>query len=1342
MIMKARDNDAEVQAVTDCIGSLAQTVKTTMIDIVNRPGNDKDSTIPSGHTIAGTLLQLDWLIKAIGRLDMTLKRLAQQANEIRSRSMAVKAIRSDQNTAILQGIKSGIENARGEFLAACVIGIGVGVESVGARLNEIDVGIHSVDERTVSKESQDLLDRLPHRDHAEYGSPINVAKSGYLPGTRIGILDDLEHWATDEKQHTPIYILSGAAGTGKSTIAYEMAKRLDAMGRLGASFFFVRGDADLSSTACVFSSIAYQLALSQPHLRPFIVEACRTSSLRTTVHDMVHQLDSYIVRPLTAASERPHPVLVIIDALDECTDPELERIPRMLYLLFDRLHSVKYPLRVLLTTRPELHIERAFESIASAHASKPYRLHDISRTIVDEDIKRFFLDKLSSMSQINDLLAMRPSLIDDLTHAAEGLFVYASTVVRCLREDPEHIVELTDELLHKTSADEVQLSELDGLYMAVLSGALPSSFLKRRKTNRELARAVLAAIALLQDHLPPSSIGMLLDISVYDIHSILSRLGSVTLFDPETDDPVRPLHASFPQFLIDPTRCTSADYCISPDLYHARLTISCLQILATPGSLRRNMLGLDEPMTIKTTVTDLERRVQENIPLHVRYAIKHWATHLRNARYNPEIIQLVQDFSQMRLLLWLEAVSSLGRLDTAVHILPAVCAWSKAINDSATHALFNDAYRFVLENFSAIDSCPEQLYYCLPFMPNCPLYQTYAREMPFVPLLSPRSQRWGACLRVITNHTDWVTCTRVSPNGLQIVSASNDKTIRVFDAESGTALNVMKRHRDSVLSVDISSNGSYIVSLSRNGEMYLWNAASGAMVKRIQGDYLAKGECFEHGCVAFSPSGERITAGYNTKALASIPTPTHVHAPADTSRAPELMAVVQVWDVQNGVCLQSATAENSSKIYSITYSEDGDSIAVSSDSPVFCTFDPDTLAVVNRYSGHEHSILCLAFLPTHNKIASGSADETIRIWDARSSSCLHVLRGQTSTIKSIAVTRRGDRIASCSYLTVRLWDTQSYECLATLEGHSWLVSSVSFSPDATRLVSGSFDKSVRVWDLQNLAERSDGAAQTRESAAAVWCVAFSQDGTQLATGTRDGTIRIWGHTKPQARGISFDSEGAGFTAQPACETNSTENQSWEVYKTIRWGRKRISSIVFSPDGAMLAASRDALLGVWSTADFSLIYKTRLTIKKEEWAKSLNFSADSSKLCVRFGRGTPPAIWESKTGMPLDFAEDNWGDGTQREWKFYAKDGWIWDSASGKKLCWLPAKRQPHSKRREACHGGLYACGSNSGIVTILDLSVLCETSTRVSSTVFDTMQGELTKVQYLASDTDQAAWRH
>ena len=115
--------------------------------------------------------------------------------------------------------------------------------------------------------------------------------------------------------------------------------------------------------------------------------------------------------------------------------------------------------------------------------------------------------------------------------------------------------------------------------------------------------------------------------------------------------------------------------------------------------------------------------------------------------------------------------------------------------------------------------------------------------------------------------------------------------------------------------------------------------------------------------------------------------------------------------------------------------------------------------------GHTSTVTSVAFSPTHDIIASGSLDGTIRLWDAVSGAHLKTLEGHSESVYSVVFSPDGTRIASGSNsCTIQLWDTVSGAHLKTLEGHSKSVNSVVFSPDGTRIASGSYDNTIRLWD--------------------------------------------------------------------------------------------------------------------------------------------------------------------------------------------------------------------------------------------------------------------------------------
>jgi len=118
--------------------------------------------------------------------------------------------------------------------------------------------------------------------------------------------------------------------------------------------------------------------------------------------------------------------------------------------------------------------------------------------------------------------------------------------------------------------------------------------------------------------------------------------------------------------------------------------------------------------------------------------------------------------------------------------------------------------------------------------------------------------------------------------------------------------------------------------------------------------------------------------------------------------------------------------------------------------------------------GHSSSVLSVAFSPDGSRIASGSYDRTVKIWDAKSGKEIRTLEGHSSWVNSVAFSPDGSRIASGSHdRTVKIWDAKSGKEIRTLEGHSGSVRSVAFSPDGSRIASGSHDRTVKIWDAKS-----------------------------------------------------------------------------------------------------------------------------------------------------------------------------------------------------------------------------------------------------------------------------------
>lgn len=172
------------------------------------------------------------------------------------------------------------------------------------------------------------------------------------------------------------------------------------------------------------------------------------------------------------------------------------------------------------------------------------------------------------------------------------------------------------------------------------------------------------------------------------------------------------------------------------------------------------------------------------------------------------------------------------------------------------------------------------------------------------------------------------------------------------------------------------------------------------------------------------------------------------------------------------------------------------------------------------------------FSPDGSRMASGSDDETVRVWDVQTGQCQHKLEGHSAGISSVVFSPNGSRVASGSYdKTIRVWDVQTDQCEHTLKGHSSWVSSVVFSPDGSRVASGSDDWTVRVWDVARSAELLCYDSGTNHQ-----IINFSDDSTRIAVNgsllsipsqtplpsTIAGSLRPHSNVRVSALGINDD----------------------------------------------------------------------------------------------------------------------------------------------------------------------------------------------------------------------------
>lgn len=504
------------------------------------------------------------------------------------------------------------------------------------------------------------LGALPYAKAARYDA--SNARNRCLEGTRAGVLEEIEGWiarrtADDVDSIGPstgprqagqptsradarIFWLNGIAGTGKTTIAYTVAERCHTSGILAGCFFCSRSDADCNDVQKIWTTVAYQIALRFPAFKLRMVEALRNDPHIIYAHAPT-QLRTLIIDILTAVKADLVDCIVVIDALDECRDPEaIASIISMLVQCAEQLS----PIRFFLTSRPEAHIRGVFDSRGDPTISTRFLLHEVQLEVVNLDLERFIAAKLHEIRASGRYILPYPwptrNQIKRLALNTHGLFIYAHTCILFVADrnfsDP---VGQLDALISSNSGTASSFTQLDQLYLQVLSSAFPniSSLLS------EKLRTVLGAIITLNEPLPLADLAALLRLEPVRIQNWLSNLHSVLIF-PDTSSglAIRIIHPTFAEFIVDTARCTNPAFLVEPKQAHALLLHGCLTAML---------------VTLKRDVCDC----------------RFWVAHLENIQVleDPDVRALLRVFVSEKLLYWMEACSLLGILRDALLALKA-----------------------------------------------------------------------------------------------------------------------------------------------------------------------------------------------------------------------------------------------------------------------------------------------------------------------------------------------------------------------------------------------------------------------------------------------------------------------------------------------------------------------------------------------------------------------------------------------------------------------------------------------------------------------------------------------
>ena len=469
--------------------------------------------------------------------------------------------------------------------------------------------------------------------------------------------------------------------------------------------------------------------------------------------------------------------------------------------------------------------------------------------------------------------------------------------------------------------------------------------------------------------------------------------------------------------------------------------------------------------------------------------------------------------------------------------------------------------------------------------------------------------------RVLVGHQGTVAMAEFSPDGTRVVTASTDKTARVWDSATGRQLALLTGHEDEVVSAAFSPDGTRVVTGSADGTARVWDGLIARPIAVLRGHY------GHVKTVAFSLDGSRVVTTSDDK-------------------------TARVWDAVTGRSIAVLQAQED--VLSAAFSPDGTRIVTAAVWGSVRVWNATTGRQLVDLKGHLQQVNNASFSPNGTRIVTASLDKTARVWDATTGQQVAAFKGHLEQVNNALFSPDGTRVVTASAdKTARVWDSATGRQLALLTGHEDEVVSAAFSPDGTRVVTGSADGTARVWDA------AMGAIITvlRGHEGQVTSAAFSFDGARVVTASNDKTARIW--DAGSIRGFTtLKSEEkvkiAMFSPRGSRVITTSDHNVLQIWNTIT-GRSvviikvfsgNIVSNVFSPDELrVVTLLDDKTARIWNAVTGRQI---AVLTGHDDVVTHAEFSPDGARI-VTISKDKTARVWNASTGhLEFTFGGQNEG----------------------------------------------------------------------------------------------------
>jgi len=486
-------------------------------------------------------------------------------------------------------------------------------------------------------------------------------------------------------------------------------------------------------------------------------------------------------------------------------------------------------------------------------------------------------------------------------------------------------------------------------------------------------------------------------------------------------------------------------------------------------------------------------------------------------------------------------------------------------------------------------------------------------------------------------------------SGTLLASGSSNGVVKVWDLYTGELKYRLIDVQTRIRAVSFSPDGNTLAVTSES-RWSIWRVRDGKRLHTSSPDPVV-------GEVTYSPDGSLLAIGVKdrvilwsveneaivrsitgvrgiVRSLSFTPDGTKLVSAGDENR-------IRLWRVKNGTQIRTFEAAGR-RVRSVDVSPDGTRLVSSGGGGRMTLWHLESGKKIRALKGHDRSVRTVAFSPDGRRIASGSHDRTVRLWNPDSGKNTATFSGHPYGVEALAYGPDGTTLAAASKQVISFWNTTSKKRIIKGSAHGAPVQAVAFSPDGRLLVTGSEDRTVKLWNIENGALRTTLTGHE----GTVRDVQFTPDGRHVVSSGNDGSVRVWnvlsgsmkqslsGHDKT-VHAIDVSPDGRFIVSGGERGTLRVWSlSSGKSLQTIRTKPpQRIHAIEFSPNGnTLVSGGYQDLLRRWEVRkqDGAITLQKQNALRMNEAIYDLTFFPDGKRLAVALADGST-RIYNPATG---------------------------------------------------------------------------------------------------------------